>query len=89
MDRSTRSRSAETRIAKVSGDAESAQSFLARAIEELDRVGMRLWAPAARRRRGELEPGVAGQELVTQADRWMAENKIKNPSYFTRMLCPP
>jgi serine/threonine protein kinase len=61
---------------------------LAAAVDGLTAADMRLYAEAARRRRGQLLGGEEGRELVRQADAWMAGQKIKNPERMTDMLAP-
>jgi hypothetical protein len=49
---------------------------------------MGLCAAAARRRRGELLGGEAGQALVEAADEWMRQRDIRNPARMTALLAP-
>ena len=50
---------------------------------------MRLCAAAARRRLGEFLGGTRGQEEIDRADRWMSDQKIKNPANMASMIVTP
>ncbi len=63
-------------------------ALLADAIQGFEDADMRLYAAAARRRRGELTGGDAGQQQVAEADAWMLSQRIKNPKAMTGMLAP-
>ena len=49
---------------------------------------MKLYLAVARRRLGELAHDDASQEQRRQADQWMAEQGIVNPSRITRLIAP-
>jgi hypothetical protein len=49
---------------------------------------MSLHVMVARRRRGELLGGAAGEALVQQADTWMAGQAIRRPARMADMLAP-
>jgi hypothetical protein len=57
-------------------------------VQIFESAEMRLYAAAARRRLGEKLGGERGQQLITDADAWMTEQKIKNPEALVRMLAP-
>ena len=75
-------------VAQQRADAEKAVTLLSEAVQRFERAEMRLYAAAARRRLGEKLGGERGRQLITEADTWMAEQKIKNPEALTRMLAP-
>ncbi len=75
-------------IAHQRGEAAKASTLLAEAAQGFDKAEMRLYAAAARRRLGEKLRDERGRKLVSEADAWMAEQKIKNPEAMTRMLAP-
>ncbi len=65
-----------------------AQGLLADAAEQLEKVNMRSYAAAARRRLGRLKGGEQGRALVEQADAWMTSQGIKNPARMTALHAP-
>jgi len=52
-------------------------------------VDMRLCAAAARRRLGECQGGTEGDAEINLADRWMSDQKIKNPASMVSMIMTP
>ena len=70
------------------GNANETIHQLKEAIDGFERQDMGLYAAAARRRLGELSGGERGRQLVTEADDWMAQEKIQNPTLMVRMLAP-
>ena len=70
------------------GDDSRAAGLLSRAADEFWHVDMGLYAAVARRRLGELRADATGQQLVEESDRWMANQRIKNPRRLARMLAP-
>lgn len=68
-------------------EAETARQ-LTDAIEGFDRGHLSLYAAAARRRLGERLGGERGGDLVDEADAWMNNQKIQNPTLMVRMLAP-
>jgi eukaryotic-like serine/threonine-protein kinase len=70
------------------GDAAETFNQLTEAIEGFEREHMSLYAAAARRRLGELSDGERGRQLVADADAWMSQQKIQNPTLMVRMLAP-
>ncbi|HEX4900486.1 MAG TPA: hypothetical protein VFV61_08140, partial [Pyrinomonadaceae bacterium] len=75
-------------VAYKRGETAAATTTLADAAEHFDLAEMQLYAAAARRRLGKLIGGRRGEELLTEADAWMREQKIDNPERMTRMLAP-
>ena len=49
---------------------------------------MKMFAAAARRRRGELADSARGQELVAETDELMRAHGIHNPARMTDILAP-
>jgi hypothetical protein len=47
-----------------------------------------LFAESARRRRGQLAGGPAGDDLVSQSEAWMAGQGIRNPARMAAMCTP-
>jgi hypothetical protein len=70
------------------GDGERAAGLFAEAAERLEAVAMRLYAAAARRRRGELVGGPAGQKLMADADAWMTGQGVRCVERMTALLAP-
>jgi hypothetical protein len=75
-------------VAVRRGDARTAAALLPEAAGTLDKLTMRLYAAAARRRLGEVLGGDEGRVLVAEADAWMAGQKIQDPARMTAMLAP-
>ena len=75
-------------IASIRGDRNRAIELLRSAESGFDRAQMRLYAAAARRRRGELLGDGAGRELVESADAWMTNQGIRHPARMAAMLAP-
>jgi tetratricopeptide (TPR) repeat protein len=75
-------------VAQQRSDDEKATRLLSEAVQTFERAEMRLYAAAARRRLGEKLGGERGQQLIIEADAWMALQKIKNPEALVRMLAP-
>ncbi|MGO9464631.1 MAG: serine/threonine-protein kinase PknK [Isosphaeraceae bacterium] len=73
-------------VAAIGGDTARAVALLTEAVVCFEAVDMRLCAAATRRRLGELQDGPSGQEEVDRATRWMAHEKIKNPSRMAAMI---
>jgi len=70
------------------GEAERSLTLLTSSEAGLAAADMALHAAVARRRRGELIGGDAGQSLVASTDAWMAGQSIRNPERMTAMLAP-
>jgi len=75
-------------VAEQRGDDGKATRLLSEAVQMFERAEMRLYAAAARRRLGEKVGGERGQQLIAEADAWMAGQKIKKPEALARMLAP-
>jgi hypothetical protein len=75
-------------IAFARRDRRLAERLMRVAAEQLDAIGMRLYAAAARRRLGQLQGGAQGRGMFVQADVWMTGQGIKNPARVTAMLVP-
>jgi eukaryotic-like serine/threonine-protein kinase len=75
-------------IAHQRGEAETAVTLLKQAVQSFERADMWLYAAAARHRLGERLAGERGDQLVAEAEAWMTEQRIKNPTAMTRMLAP-
>jgi tetratricopeptide (TPR) repeat protein len=76
-------------LAAVGGDSSQAVLRLTQAVACFEAVDMRLCAAAARRRLGEFLGGTRGQEEIDRADRWMSDQKIKNPASMAAMILTP
>jgi tetratricopeptide (TPR) repeat protein len=70
------------------GEPERSLRLLTSSEAGLAAADMPLHAAVARRRRGELMGGDAGQSLVASTDAWMAGQAIRNPDRMTGMLAP-
>jgi len=75
-------------IAAAEGHAEAARRLLGVAAEGFDRVDLRFYAAAARRRLGVLTGGAEGQALVAGADELMRAQGIPKPDRVTEVLAP-
>jgi hypothetical protein len=67
---------------------EQAVELLREAEVALEHKHMRLFAAAARRRRGELIGGEEGAARRTEADQLLAKQRVKDPSRMLEMLAP-
>jgi eukaryotic-like serine/threonine-protein kinase len=76
-------------LAAVGGDSSRANPLLTEAVACFEAVDMRLCAAAARRRLGEVLGGKRGQEEIDRADRWMSDQKIRNPARMVSMILAP
>jgi hypothetical protein len=74
--------------APTRGRRDRALEAITEAAARLDAGHMALFAAAARRARGELLGGEAGQALVVEADAWMAAQSIRRPDRMARTLAP-
>jgi hypothetical protein len=75
-------------IAAFRGDLTGAVRLLEGAACGFDAVDMALYAAVARRRLGEVLGGAKGQELVDEADTWMAGQLFRNPRRLTNSAAP-
>ena len=75
-------------VRMVAGSPHQAVARLQFAEAEFEKSGMNLYLAVARRRRGELTQGQAGQLLIDEADSWMRRQAIRNGARFVAMLAP-
>jgi len=75
-------------IANARSQGAQASALLSEATEGFELAGMALYAAASRRRLGQTVGGERGADLIADADKWMTNQKIKNPTLMTRMLAP-
>jgi hypothetical protein len=75
-------------LADREGNVDRAVAELDRAIDEFSRDRLALFVHCARRRLGALKGGDEGRALIAAADRWMAEQRVKNPDAMTRVNAP-
>jgi hypothetical protein len=73
-------------LGAASGDSSRAVLLFTEAIACFEAVDMRLCAATARRRLGECAGGTRGQAEIDGADRWMSDQKIKNPTSFASTI---
>ena len=78
----------EGAIAGRRGERERALHLLATATDELEACQMRLWAAAARLRRGEILGGEEGKRLVEAALACLRDQLVKDPAAYCAMLAP-
>jgi hypothetical protein len=67
---------------------EEAHSFLIAAENAFETAEMGLHAAVARRCRGELLGGEPGELLLRAADRWLADQGVRNPERYAAMILP-
>jgi tRNA A-37 threonylcarbamoyl transferase component Bud32/tetratricopeptide (TPR) repeat protein len=75
-------------ILAARGQRAAADALLGESAEKLDRLGMILWAAAARWRRGELCGGERGAAFVAEAEAVARAEAIASPEAYFRMLAP-
>jgi hypothetical protein len=75
-------------VAYLEGNVALSLRTLHDAVDRFERADMNLYAAVARLRIGELQRDAAGRERHQTGVAWMAEQNIKNPAAFTRMLAP-
>jgi serine/threonine protein kinase len=75
-------------VERARGDSEAAIALFGASEDGLRQADMALLAAAARRRRGELLGGSAGEDLVRAADAWMREHGVIEPAKMTAMIAP-
>ena len=75
-------------VAYLESNHALALSLLHDAAQKFERAEMRLYLAVTRRRIGALQGDAAGRACCEQSDVWFAEQDIKNPAAFTRMLAP-
>ena len=72
----------------IGGREESAKGPLEEAVAELEALGMRLHAEAARFRLGHLRGAAEGRSDVAQAEAWANTQGIRNPARMFGMVAP-
>ena len=72
----------------MSGDADAAVRHLTAAESAFTEAKMSAYAAVARRCRGLLDGGAAGQELVAASDRWLSAQGVADPAAWSRMYAP-
>ncbi len=72
----------------IEGDRRHAIGLLTEAETDLTSVDMKLYAAAARWRRGELLRSSAGEELIADAESWLLERRISKPQSLVACLVP-
>jgi tetratricopeptide (TPR) repeat protein len=75
-------------LASYEGRKEEALDQLVAAAAGFDALGMALYAAASRRRRGQLLGAGKGERYVDEAERWMAEQGIRDPERMTAVCAP-
>jgi len=75
-------------VASIRAEPASAVPLLHAAERALGAAGLRLFANAARRARGQASAGGAGAGLCDSADTWMQRHGIARPDRFGTLLCP-
>lgn len=75
-------------VAAAQGEVRGAAARFKTAAGQLDDVDMKLFAAAARRRRGELIGGDEGEALVAESVAWMESQGIQKPSRMCDMVVP-
>jgi hypothetical protein len=75
-------------VASMRGERTAAVASFAAGEAAFRDLGMRLHATVALRGRGQLLGGREGACLVHEADTWMSEQTIRNPSRMAAMLAP-
>lgn len=78
----------EAGVSAVRGRGDRAAELYAKAAAALDEKGARLYAMAARYRRGELVGGDEGDALVQAAEKEMGEERIRVPAKMARVYAP-
>ena len=75
-------------LAHQRGQKDEARLHLSRAAENFAGADMHLYAAAAKRRLGQVLNNERGLELVSEADAWMRDQRVRNPERLARMLAP-
>ena len=70
------------------GDDAAARGCLERAVDQLDEIGLKLYAAAARVRLGTLTGGDAGRTILEQGRAFMTAQGVKEESCMVEMLAP-
>jgi hypothetical protein len=75
-------------VAYQEGDVNRAVEGLTAAIEGFSSTHMQLYAAVCRRRLSALVGGDRAHALRSDADRWMADQEIRDPDAMTRLIAP-
>jgi hypothetical protein len=75
-------------LAFQEGDVQEATSGLDAAAVGFAAADMHLYTAVCRRRLGALIKGEEGASLVASAERWMAQQEIRNPAAMTYLIAP-
>ncbi len=75
-------------VAMLEGQTYIAMSSMRAAVDGFERVGMRLFAVALRRRLGEALDDARGRDLIAKSDDWMSAQGIQSPERMTRAFVP-
>jgi hypothetical protein len=75
-------------VSCLRGQIAKTLAVLEKAEADFRAADMALYATVALRRRGQLQGGDAGKELIAAADTWMIGQKILNPVRFTATYSP-
>ena len=75
-------------VASVEGRRSDALELLARAEPIARSASMHMHLAACQYRRGTLTAGSPGQELLSEAEAWLREQKIVNPSHYFDVHLP-
>ncbi len=81
-------RAIQAGLAATRGQTHEAIEHMTAAVAGLDKVDMRLFAAAARRRLGEWLKGSEGASLVSEADEWMRGQGVRRPARLAWALIP-
>jgi eukaryotic-like serine/threonine-protein kinase len=74
-------------LARLRGDVQRSLQFLGQAESRLKASEMDFYVAAVRYRRGELTGGSIGKRLVSDAERWMRTQSVRNPAAMARIIC--
>jgi hypothetical protein len=75
-------------VAGVRRESDSANDLLLLAERQFELADSMMLARVARRCRGELIGGSAGEDLINGCDEWMKTESIKNPARLAAMMAP-
>lgn len=75
-------------LAAADGDTASAAQLLHEGIGLADQTAMGIFLHPARWQLGHLLGGNEGAELVTNTERWMQSEGVRNPARFSAMIAP-
>lgn len=75
-------------ISSINNNIPQALELLEKTEKDCQSINMSFYAISARRSRGLLLGGQQGQDLISSADNWIRNQKIKNPERITAMFVP-